>query len=476
MKLFFKRISVYFLCVLIAYLPVQRVQAGFPVAAVVLDVIGGAAVATVGGHLVTKAICGLSPWAANDPVFACEAKTPKSTWTQKAKTSLKWGAVLAAAGFLISGDNVIQSPNGTCTLPIGGARIGGSSSECVAQAQANLENYYSKNAINDFESVVFLSASPQPWPYDKELKLAYNVNRKNHPPISATATFYSNTITYKPFDDQFTEDFWATSPNVTPDTWLPPPTTETPNPVHPDPGWFPQVEPKTQPFTPAVPAPGTQPYPKPLPETHPDYRPDSTPAPEVKPDYFPGALPGTWPEDWPLPGHVPDSPGEFPGEWPLPGSTPTPGTGTPTDPTTPTEPLPELPFPIPLPVTGPLTRTELEQVQAENFRQATQGLPEADFKTAQEQITQAMNDFIADKVQVDVPEFSFNPFGYFTFGGGSCIAFNFSLSIGGNVRSVTFDSHCPPFNDFVRPTLEWFLYLSTALHIYMIFTRTVRSL
>lgn len=452
MKLFFKRVSVYFLCLLVAYLPVQRVEAAFPAAAVVLDILGGAAVATVGGHVVTKAICGLSPWAANDPVFACDAKTPKSTWVQKAKTSAKWGALFLALGYMVnSSTGVVTEHLGSCYDWFGSHLASNVTVQGCAQTWANYLGQSLKGHTFTREGSTY--------------HIYVDTGEVNRVKLVAKSI-------QEVSDDELYDNFWGTSPDVPSETWLPPSSTEVPNPVHPDPTWFPEVEPKTQPFTPAVPAPDTQPYPKPLPETHPDYRPSTTPAPEVKPDYFPGALPGTWPEDWPLPGDVPSSPGDFPGVWPLPGSTPTtsPDTGTPT------EPLPEYPFPVPLPVIGPLTRTDLEQVQAQNFQQATDGLPQADFSTPQDQITQAMNDFIADKVEANVPDFSFNPFGYFTFGGGECVAFHFDLSIGGNSRSVTFDSHCPPFNDFVRPTLEWYLYLSTALYIYMMFTRTVRSL
>ncbi len=472
MKLFFKRLAVYWLCALIVYLPVPRVQAAFPVAAVVLDVIGTTAAVAGAEYLTTRAICGLSPWAANDPVFACGGKTPKGTWLNNAKGSAKWGALFLAAGyFAYNSGSFSSTPTsaGTCN------QSNSSFSACIATITSQTNNYLSQypdyysgplEFIDDGFSYVSITIR-------QRIKNSNGVNVRTY-----TAKYVetsTNADSLRMSDNDFYNDFWQTSPDIPPETWLPKPTTAVPNPVHPDPAWFPDVEPKTQPVIPAQPAPGTDPYPKPLPETHPDHRPSTTPQPEYDPSLWPAEIPDYWPSDWPAPGSVPGtSPGEFPEEWPLPGSVPVPGTGTGTDTGTDTGTGIEG-LPVPLPVVGPMTLAEFEQAQQRNFAEATNGLPEADFQTPQDQITQAMNDFIADKVTADVPEFSFNPFGYFTFGGGACIEFQYTLSIGGVSRAVTFDAHCPPMENYVRPTLEWFLYLSTALHIYSIFTRTVRS-
>ncbi|PMH25240.1 hypothetical protein BCU71_25510 [Vibrio lentus] len=464
MKLFFKRLSVYWLCFFVCYLPYRQVQAAIPLAAVVLDVVAGSALAVAADTIITKAICGKKPWGANDPVFACNAKTPKSKWLDKAKGSAKWAALLAAASLLINDSGSYNVSTGDCTF-VSPGNI--SFEQCISEA---------------------LKSLPKEPGYELKIEPSTSVNNSGHQTYYWMA-YYSNGSRYKTkgaystltpespeiSEDQLANDFWKTSPDVPSETWLPDSTPATPNPVHPDPEWFPSSDPVTTPYTPSPS------YPQTLPDSHPDKRPASDP----KPDYgdFPFDLPGSWPSDWPEPGSVPVSPGDFPLEWPLPGATPlpdptptpdpTPDPDKPTDPDIPVDPSP---LPNPLPVIGPLTRTEFEQVQAKNFSEATTNLPDPNFQKHQDEITKAMNDFIADSVDVVVPEFGFNPFGYFSYGGGSCIAFSFNLSIGGKTKNVTFDSHCPPFEDYVRPTLEWSLYLSTGLYLYMMFTRTVRSL
>ncbi|MCC4856609.1 hypothetical protein LMH78_12425 [Vibrio lentus] len=465
MKLFFKRLSVYWLCFFVCYLPYRQVQAAIPLAAVVLDIVAGSALAVAADTIITKAICGKKPWGANDPVFACNAKTPKSNWLQKAKSSSKWGALFALAGFAFSGSTARKPTDASYCIDSNGTQIG-SVGDCYSITQAKASEIESWSGVSN----VRISSSTSNSGGHPGWRVFYERNGSTK---SSTGSFIANTTPLS--DNEFTEDFWQTSPDVPAETWLPDSTPDTPNPVHPDPEWFPSADPVTTPY---IPSPS---YPKPLPDSHPDKRPSSDP----KPDYgdFPFDLPGSWPSDWPDPGSVPVSPGDFPIQWPLPGSTPlpeptptpdpTPDPDKPTDPDIPVDPSP---LPNPLPVIGPLTRTEFEQVQAKNFSEATTNLPDPNFQKHQDEITKAMNDFIADSVDVVVPEFGFNPFGYFSYGGGSCIAFSFNLSIGGKTKNVTFDSHCPPFEDYVRPTLEWSLYLSTGLYLYMMFTRTVRSL
>lgn len=464
MKLFFKRLSVYWLCFFVCYLPYRQVQAAIPLAAVVLDVVAGSALAVAADTIITKAICGKKPWAANDPVFACNAKTPKSTWVSKAKTSAKWSLILLGSGFLfdsLTSSKVDSSSSNVCAGP------GFNRTTSISDCNSLLMQYVNNNYPDDWliEGPIYDAKSS-----DQKVSIKYDIFRPNGQSYRSHSASYF--VSHSPVSEsEIAEDFWKTSPDVPASTWLPNSTPEVPDPIHPDPDFFPTVEPVTTPY---VPSPS---YPKTLPDSHPDKRPTSDP----KPDYgdFPFDLPGSWPSDWPLPGTVPSTPGDFPSEWPLPGSTPlpkptpTPDPDKPTDPNIPVDPSP---LPNPLPVIGPLTRTEFEQVQAKNFSEATSNLPDPKFQKNQDEITKAMNDFIADSVDVVVPEFGFNPFGYFSYGGGSCIAFNFNLSIGGKTKNVTFDSHCPPFQDYVRPTLEWSLYLSTGLYLYMMFTRTVRSL
>lgn len=468
MQLFFKRLGIYWLCFFISYFPYRQAQALAPAVgiagAVVLDIIAGAVIDKVSGDVSVPAVCGKKPWGANDPVFLCDAKSPKSTWLGKAKTSAKWSALLLAAGYIVNlSTNSVNSYNqlykGRCTT--GGNITSETFQDCLKRAE-----YFH-----------------QQWKI-KISRLEHKENNRieiygKYPNGEETYLGSFEGLEQQPVnDDQFYNDFWQTSPVVTPDTWLP---EAAPAPqYHPDPGWFPSSVPVSVPITPE-PKPDGDPktYPKPLPSTHPDSRPSTTPKPDYTPEYWPvgDPLPGSWPVGWPSPGTI-TSPGDFPQEWPLPGSTPLPkpGTNPDPDPNPNPNPDPSLPFPIPLPVIGPLTRTELEAVQAQNFSQADSALPTADFTKPQDDITQLMENFVKQQTDLEVPEFQFNPFGYFTFGGGGCISFNFTVSIGGKSFSLTIDDHCPPWEEYVRPTLEWALYLSTGLYIYILFTRTVRSM
>ncbi|ELV8594337.1 hypothetical protein QNE22_001700 [Vibrio fluvialis] len=480
MKLLFKRLSVYWLCFFISYMPYRQAHAILPVAAVVLDVVAGTVASVVAGELITRGVCGAKPWAANDPVFLCNAKTPKGTWLNKVKTSAKWAALLGALGYVFAADSFRKATSGNCYRNY--SSYYGSASDCYNTMMGKIEEEFANNS--QYTRVVINSVHNT---YEKQIGWSYTTYRKNSDSPtgeSANPTTYftypvSNSTTFT--DEQFFEDFWQTSPQIPGETWLPDDFSEALPPVHPDPEWFPNAVPVTQPIYPAVPTdPEVAPYPKELPATHPDKRPASDPKPEYVPEDWPGDLPGAWPSDWPLPGTVPGpSPGAYPEEWPLPGSTPVfdpatnPGTG---EPGTGTDPTPDPGFPVPLPVIGPMTRTEFEQVQAQNAQDALTGLQAPDFDTPQQQITDAMNSFLADKVDTAVPELGWSPFGYFSFGGGGCIAFNFDLSIGGKSFHAVFDAHCKPFEEYVRPTLEWSLYLTTGLYIYMLFTRTVRSM
>lgn len=472
MQLFFKRLGIYWLCFFISYFPYRQAHAVIPAlaGAVVLDIVAGAVIDKVTGDVSVPAVCGKKPWAANDPVFLCDARSPKSTWLGKAKTSAKWGILFAIAGYYVS-DLLIQKPT-----------TGWCSDKSLTTFSACANNPAIKSYMNSECSKLGIKGcklSTQRIPYaEKGSKFVFGFTA---PSMGYTATHSSWTTVDNSTvsEDDFYNDFWQTSPVVTPDTWLP---EAAPAPqYHPDPGWFPSSVPVSVPMTPS-PKPENDPttYPKPLPSTHPDSRPSTTPKPDYTPDYWPPGdpLPGSWPSGWPKPGEI-TSPGQFPQEWPLPGSTPLPKPGTNPNPDPDPNPNPNpdpLPFPIPLPVIGPLTRTELEAVQAQNFAQADSALPTADFAKSQDDITQLMENFVKQQTDLEVPEFQFNPFGYFTFGGGGCISFNFTVSIGGKSFSLTIDDHCPPWEEYVRPTLEWALYLSTGLYIYILFTRTVRSM
>ncbi|ELJ8570008.1 hypothetical protein RUK56_001457 [Vibrio cholerae] len=468
MNLFLKRLSIYWLCFFVSYMPYRQAHAVIPAlaGAVVLDIVADAVIDKVTGDVSVPAVCGKKPWAANDPVFLCDARSPKSTWLGKAKTSAKWSVLLLAAGYLVnlstnSVSSYDQSFKGQCYTY--GRFITKTFQECLELA----EYFHQQSQI-------------------KISRLEHKENNRiefygKYPNGDETFLGYFEGLEQQPVnDDQFYNDFWQTSPVVTPDTWLP---EAAPAPqYHPDPGWFPSSVPVSVPMTPS-PKPENDPttYPKPLPSTHPDSRPSTTPKPDYTPDYWPPGdpLPGSWPSGWPKPGEI-TSPGEFPQEWPLPGSTPLPKPGTNPNPDPDPNPNPNpdpLPFPIPLPVIGPITREEFRTEQQNLWNEAGSALPDGTsiFQAHEQAAKQAMDTFIQDNLNPEIPEFQFSPFGYFSFGGGSCIGFTANVTMGKISGQIDFDKHCQPWETIFRPPLEWALYLSTALYIYILFSRTVRS-
>ncbi|HGE6077221.1 TPA: hypothetical protein ACGG71_001558 [Vibrio cholerae] len=477
MNLFLKRLSIYWLCFFVSYMPYRQAQAIAPAVgvagAVVLDIIAGAVIDKVTGDVSVPAVCGKKPWAANDPVFLCDARSPKSTWLGKVKTSAKWSLLLLAAGYLFNNSSFFkhqEASNQFC--PVRGFSSSNISS-CLNAFINELNKNWCSSSQCSFSYKVISSSS-------QNILIRVFVDKDGAILTSDLSySLGSSSVQVLP-DDDFYNDFWQTSPVVTPDTWLP---EAAPAPqYHPDPGWFPSSVPVSVPMTPS-PKPDNDPttYPKPLPSTHPDSRPSTTPKPDYTPDYWPPGdpLPGSWPSGWPKPGEI-TSPGEFPQEWPLPGSTPLPKPGTNPNPDPDPNPNPNpdpFPFPIPLPVIGPITREEFRTEQQNLWNEAGNALPDGTsiFQAHEQVAKQAMDTFIQDNLNPEIPEFQFSPFGYFSFGGGSCIGFTSNVSMGKISGQIVFDKHCQPWETIFRPPLEWALYLSTALYIYILFSRTVRS-
>ncbi|EGR2117537.1 hypothetical protein ACLB4W_002895 [Vibrio cholerae] len=466
MNLFLKRLSIYWLCFFVSYMPYRQAHAVIPAlaGAVVLDIVAGAVIDKVTGDVSVPAVCGKKPWAANDPVFLCDAKSPKSTWLGKVKTSAKWSALLLAAGYILGQTNYESTQNGFCRNSFDTDSL--NYSQCYQHYKNNVDRLSSQYYDSITETL--------PCQGCIQIKTTF----RNSGGSNRDAALFYWTSAQPITDDQLYNDFWQTSPVVTPDTWLP---EAAPAPqYHPDPGWFPSSVPVSVPMTPS-PKPENDPttYPKPLPSTHPDSRPSTTPKPDYTPDYWPPGdpLPGSWPSGWPAPGQI-TSPGDFPQVWPLPGSTPLPKPGTNPDPDPNPNPNPDpLPFPIPLPVIGPITREEFRTEQQNLWNEAGNALPDGTsiFQAHEQAAKQAMDTFIQDNLNPEIPEFQFSPFGYFSFGGGSCIGFTSNVSMGKISGQIVFDKHCQPWETIFRPPLEWALYLSTALYIYILFSRTVRS-
>ncbi|WP_162046384.1 hypothetical protein [Vibrio taketomensis] len=314
MKLLLKRIAVYSLCFFVSYFPVQRANAALPLfAGVALDIVAGVAVSVATDKIVSKSICGKKPWAANDPVFACNASSTKSNWLKHAKSSAKWAIVFTALGYVATEVGVLNTEK-VSTNFIQCRNNKGSGSYGVA---------YSLEGCFALQQSAAQASGSEYLEYDNGWHVWVSVDKKN--PSHHGVLFINDgdlqRAGVKISDEQFANEFWASPPDFGPDVWFPEPDVSDIPSVHPDPKWFPDIEPLTQPFAP--PKPLTNPYPKELPDSHPNKRPVDTPKPEY--DDWPGELPGAWPEGWPLPGALPGTPGGFPQEWPLPGTEVLPG-------------------------------------------------------------------------------------------------------------------------------------------------------
>ncbi|ELP6122395.1 hypothetical protein QTV43_003620 [Vibrio vulnificus] len=477
MNIFLKRLTVYSLCFVVCFIPTRYAYSGWwGGAAVVIDVITDAWVD--GDDVKTGAICGGRKFASNDPIWKCETKNSKSNFMNKAKASSKGLALFVAAGFLLA-TNGNFGPREAFECHSGervdNFQVCYSAALETMKASADRKNWYVAGPT--------LKVSPSiPWStihinvllMDKETGLYVGTDSRN---VRASTPDEWNALS----DDELFNDFWQTSPKVPPETWLPPSGPNATPPSHPDPEWFPETFPVSPPYSPK---PGAIPeYPKPLPDSHPDKRPESEPAPVPNPDWFPSTEPGKNPDSWPQ--EVP-SPGQKPVPWPLPDREPSinpnpnpdpdPNPNPDPDPNPNPDPDPN-PLPIPLPVIGPITREQFRTEQQRFYDEAASALPQPTtfFSDHADTVQKAMSDFLENKITPDVPEFEFNIFGYFTFGGGSCSGFTVPASMGRISGEITLDKHCQPWDSTFRPTIEWSLYLMTGLYIYVLFSRTVRS-
>lgn len=56
---------------------------------------------------------------------------------------------------------------------------------------------------------------------------------------------------------------------------------------------------------------------------------------------------------------------------------------------------------------------------------------------------------------------------------GGCVPYSAVISVASKTQTIVFDKHCPPYNEWGRPLIEWFLQICAALTILNIFNRTI---
>jgi len=136
---------------------------------------------------------------------------------------------------------------------------------------------------------------------------------------------------------------------------------------------------------------------------------------------------------------------------------------------------------IEMPEDDTISQTEYEASNAAFFDQFAQASADsqANVDLNIEEMKTQDSDFI-DSLTPDIIDASGIPdfpslTGLWSIGGGSCVAYTTDSSIAGNTRTITYDKHCPTYNNVVHPLLVWFLYISTALYIIHLAGRTFKS-
>jgi len=72
----------------------------------------------------------------------------------------------------------------------------------------------------------------------------------------------------------------------------------------------------------------------------------------------------------------------------------------------------------------------------------------------------------------EVP-FELNPFKLINFPHGGCKGFSVDASLRGEPKTILVDQHCPPYDAWGRPIVEWILGVFTLLHIFNIARRAL---
>lgn len=453
----FKRLFLYYICFSVAYFPVYRVQAALPMAGyVVVEVLKSTAI-TTGGYILLDTVVGKTPWASNDPVYPRRDKIPQKNFMDKVgnmKSHLSFAFAFAALGYSFFDNKIYKGVKWRCST--GQVNQYKNVNECIAAIQLQYPSVSHEMQVLS-KSMGFSSIDGD--------YISYSIGIiRDDETTRAYGSFNAYVEEPIPEEEPF-NDFWGTSPDVPEDWWYPPESPQDPQPKYPDPEWFPEKE--VNPVGPPV-SPSPDRYPEDLPPDHPDKRlPGVEPPPVTYPGSNPGETPTTVPDDfpvtWPRPGDVPitnPNPDTGGGENPDGGGSTNPG------------------FPIPLPVIGPLTRAELEQVNATRDAAAADGLASAQptLDDVQAKLEQAQTDFINEIKQIEPELINFSPFGWFDFGSGACPTPTITVSVNGKSQTLTVDSHCDFYNSSLRPTLEWVLYISTGMYIYLLVNRTIRSI
>jgi len=94
-------------------------------------------------------------------------------------------------------------------------------------------------------------------------------------------------------------------------------------------------------------------------------------------------------------------------------------------------------------------------------------------------LQQSETDFITsltdDVTNFDVPDFPTFASLFPDLPLGTCTGFSLNTSVGGVQRMITFDKHCPPYNQYIHPLLLWLFYVLTGLYVFNLASETLKG-
>lgn len=460
-----KKITALLLSFLIAIAPVYQAHAILPAVGSVVVSVVGATVIDAGVTAAINVVAGKSPWAANDPVYGGQVKTPVkgvANWVKKNGLQVAfWTAALAAADYFIDGDKPKNVSSGRCSLLSSATTF----SACFNESLRKFSVDYPTAKLSSYK---FVNDKPNSRII---FQFFFTINTAS---MNTYLGHWSVDLNSAPeVSDLEFEMFTVSGLNkVKPDSepFTIPPSRYPSFPAN-DPVWPEKIEPVTPPAKP------TKPYPTPVPTPQPSPTPENPLYPS-KPDT------GRWPLPWPLPGLE-----TIPNPNPSPDPNPDPDAGTEIKPT------PDggfiIPNPLPVEVTNDvnvnvlnleqgLTAAQLAQrdLRIDNDSAAGLGSPDSLTNDSYFDAFKPIDNMLGNLPSPPSFNFTSGMFGIPSY--SSCIPYVFTipsitfLSMTIPAQSVTIGQHCDYYDANLRPFVAWIFQAIGLLTIYRISVRSTR--
>lgn len=481
-----KKITALFLSFLIAIAPVYQAHAILPAVGSVVASVVGATVIDAGVTAAINVVAGKSPWAANDPVYGGQVKTPVkgvSDWVKKHGSKVAfWAGLAALAGHYLLPDGTVvgNGSGGYCSAsssdnfvqynpPQGFVVV-----DCFGAVKAVIAQQLDSKGISNIEisDPIFRRKYSTYVSYGFVVTGQYLTGEGYNTQYKDQNVFVNIYFVGAPTEQQFNGFVSSALPKIKPESepFTIPPSRYPSFPAN-DPVWPEKIEPVTPPAKP------TKPFPTPVPTPQPTPTPDNPLYPS-KPDT------GRWPLPWPLPGLEP-----IPNPNPEPDPNPDPDTGTEIKPT------PDggfiIPNPLPVEVTNDvnvnvlnleqgLTAAQLAQrdLRIDNDSAAGLGSPDSLTNDSYFDAFKPIDNMLGNLPSPPSFNFTSGMFGIPSY--SSCIPYVFTipsiafLSMTIPAQSVTIGQHCDYYDANLRPFVAWIFQAIGLLTIYRISVRSTR--